>query len=128
MSMHLARGLTTTGKRRGKQKFASAEAKRQHMKLQQDWESLKNKWGVADSKQRKSTIAVELPTVAKSAIRDTGPRPSSLNSWVVGAAAKRETQQYTGTKMVGIGTMHKSNAVPVFSDQEAKDIATMRRG
>jgi hypothetical protein len=30
--------------------------------------------------------------------------------------------------MLGIGTMHKSNSVPVFSDQEAHDIATMRRG
>jgi hypothetical protein len=28
---------------------------------------------------------------------------------------------------VGIGTMHKSNAVPIFSDQEAKDISSMRR-
>jgi hypothetical protein len=35
--------------------------------------------------------------------------------------------RYTGTKIKGIGTMHKSNAVPVFSDEEAKDIASMRR-
>jgi len=27
----------------------------------------------------------------------------------------------------GIGTMHKSNAVPIFSDEEAQDIAKMRR-
>jgi hypothetical protein len=27
----------------------------------------------------------------------------------------------------GIGTMHKSNAVPVFSDEQAQDIAKMRR-
>lgn len=128
MSMHLARGLTTTGKRRGKQKFASAEAKRQHMQLQQDWSALKSKWGATDSGKRKNNVAVELPTVAKSAVRDTGPRPSSLNSWVVGPAVKRETQQYTGDKMVGIGTMHKSNAVPIFSNQEAVDIAKMRRG
>lgn len=127
MTMHLARGLTTTGKRRGKQKFASAEAKRQHMQLQQDWEALKSKWGAADGKRAK-TVAVELPTVAKSAVRDTGPRPASLNSWVVGGAAKRESKQYTGDKMIGIGTLHKSNAVPVFSNQEAVDIATMRRG
>jgi hypothetical protein len=29
--------------------------------------------------------------------------------------------------MKGIGTLHKSNGVPVFSDEEAVDIATMRR-
>ena len=34
----------------------------------------------------------------------------------------------TGTKVIGIGTMHKSNAVPIFSNEEAHDIATMRRG
>jgi hypothetical protein len=36
--------------------------------------------------------------------------------------------KYTGTKMLGIGTLHKSNAVPVFSEQEATEMARMRRG
>jgi len=43
---------------------------------------------------------------------------------------KKESLQYTGErKLVGIATMHKSNAVPIFeSDKEhAKDIARMRR-
>ena len=44
-----------------------------------------------------------------------------------GAVTIKQTPQYTGDKIVGIGTMHKSNAVPIFSDQEAKDISTMRR-
>ena len=34
---------------------------------------------------------------------------------------------YTGEKMKGIATMHKSNAVPVFTDNEAKEISSMRR-
>lgn len=34
---------------------------------------------------------------------------------------------YTGTLVKGIGTMHKSNAVPIISQEEAIDIATMRR-
>lgn len=45
-----------------------------------------------------------------------------------GIAAAKHTQQYTGTKMIGIGTLHKSNAVPVFCDDEAKEMARMRRG
>lgn len=45
-----------------------------------------------------------------------------------GPCALKPNPVYTGTKIKGIGTMHKSNAVPVFSDEEAKDIATMRRG
>ena len=32
-----------------------------------------------------------------------------------------------GTAMKGIGTLHKSNAVPIFTDEEAKDQANMRR-
>lgn len=41
---------------------------------------------------------------------------------------KKATPVYTGTAIKGIGTMHKSNAVPVFSDEQAIEIATMRRG
>jgi len=35
--------------------------------------------------------------------------------------------QYTGDKMLGIATMHKSNSVPVFSSEEAINISKMRR-
>ena len=45
----------------------------------------------------------------------------------VGVAAKKEAPKYTGTLIKGIGTMHKSNAVPILSQEEAIDIATMRR-
>lgn len=41
---------------------------------------------------------------------------------------KREPQQYTGTLIRGIATMHKSNAVPVISDEHAIEISRMRRG
>lgn len=41
---------------------------------------------------------------------------------------KKQTPVYTGDKIKGIGTMHKSNAVPIFSDEQAVEIATMRRG
>lgn len=42
--------------------------------------------------------------------------------------AKKEAEKYTGTLVKGIATMHKSNAVPVINQQEATDIARMRRG
>ena len=45
----------------------------------------------------------------------------------MGPAVKAAPKVYTGTKIKGIGTMHKSNAVPIFTDDEAKDIANMRR-
>ena len=41
--------------------------------------------------------------------------------------SKKETMKYTGTLVKGIATMHKSNAVPVISQEEATEIANMRR-
>ncbi len=63
----------------------------------------------------------------------TGPRggpaqgPKSLNEWITGPVSSKPTPTYTGTKVIGIGTMHKSNMVPIFSDEEAVDISKMRR-
>jgi len=54
--------------------------------------------------------------------------PKSLGSWVTGAVSSKPSPTYTGTKILGIATMHKSNLVPVFSEEEAIDISKMRRG
>ena len=46
----------------------------------------------------------------------------------VGTSLKKEIQQYSGKrKLLGIATMHKSNMVPIFDKEDAKDIAKMRR-
>lgn len=60
-------------------------------------------------------------------VRETKHIPS-LVSVGYSSCAKKEDKIYTGDKLIGIGTMHKSNAVPIFNDNEAKDISTMRRG
>lgn len=44
-----------------------------------------------------------------------------------GSASLKESQQYTGTEMVGITIIHKSCLQPVFSQQSAIDAASMRR-
>lgn len=44
-----------------------------------------------------------------------------------GVCAKEEAKTYTGTLVKGISTLHKSNAVPIISETEAKDHANMRR-
>ncbi len=38
-----------------------------------------------------------------------------------------EKKEYTGTLVKGIATMHKSNAVPIIDQEQATDIANMRR-
>ena len=45
----------------------------------------------------------------------------------LGTATKAAPKVYTGDKMMGIATMHKSNAVPVFNSEEAVEISKMRR-
>ena len=62
----------------------------------------------------------------KKYVRET-PYIPSKNPENMGICSKIQQNQYTGTKIIGIGTLHKSNAVPVFNDAEAKDMAKMRR-
>ena len=57
--------------------------------------------------------------------RDT-PRIASRDTGL-GVAVMRAAPVYTGDKMIGIGQMHKSNAVPVFRQEEAQELASMRR-
>lgn len=45
----------------------------------------------------------------------------------VGVAPRMDSMQYTGRLVKGIGTMHKSNAVPIIDEEHMKDIARMRR-
>lgn len=43
-------------------------------------------------------------------------------------AGKKERLTYTGDQIIGIGTMHKSNLIPISKNSNsAKDIAKMRR-
>lgn len=57
--------------------------------------------------------------------RDTVHYPSCSDT--TGATPRVEPPQYTGTLVKGIGTMHKSNAIPIIDEEQMKDIARMRR-
>ena len=130
MTMHLAHpALTLGGKKRGKQKFRNAEEARKARELDASWAELQKKWGVeAEQKRQRRAMAAEPLTYKLTAPvgRTTSNHIPSRNTGE-GIASSRPSQQYTGTKMKGIGTMHKSNSVPIFSDEEAVAIATMRR-
>ncbi len=46
----------------------------------------------------------------------------------VNGGNKREEMKYSGKrKLIGIGLMHKSNLVPIWDEEGAKEISTMRR-
>jgi hypothetical protein len=131
MTMHLAHpSLSMGGKRKGKVKFRNAEGARKARELDESWKELQKKWDVeAEDKKRKRALAAEPLTYSLSAPagRET-TRIASLDTGHSGAVRTKDIPQYTGTKIIGIGTMHKSNAVPIFSDEQAVEISTMRRG
>jgi hypothetical protein len=130
MTMHLCGpALTTTGKRKGRVKFRNAAEAARARELDADWKKLKADWGVeAEQKRQRRAMKAEPLTYQLTAPpgRET-QRIQSLDTGHTGAVRSKEIPKYTGTKIKGIGTMHKSNAVPVFSDEEAIAIATMRR-
>lgn len=125
MSMHLHHpSLSLNGKKKGKKKWTSAEAKRKADDLEQSWQELLKKYPsstISTKSKSKSTY-----TGIKTDYRTTRHIPSVDTG--LGNAVKSAPKVYTGTKVKGIATMHKSNAVPVFSDEEAVEISKMRRG
>ena len=130
MSMHLHHpSLSLNGKRKGKIKFRNADDARKARELEESWKKLLKTQGV-EIEDRKRTRALKAEPLtyklSTPAGRSNTNHIPSLNSGA-GVATLAPAKVYTGTKVKGIATMHKSNAVPVFSDQEAIDISRMRR-
>jgi predicted lipid-binding transport protein (Tim44 family) len=123
--------LSTTGKKKGKQKWPSAEHKRKAEEAEREWKEIQKKWAteIEDKKRLRGLSAPSLSSSYSLKIpegRNTTAHIKSLNSGL-GSATLAPAKVYTGTMVKGIATMHKSNAVPVFSDEQAVDISRMRR-
>jgi hypothetical protein len=122
--------LSTTGKRKGKVKFRNADEARKARELDESWKALQKRWAVeADDKKRSRGLAAA-PLKGSYSLtipegRNTTAHIKSVDTG--GNAPLKPNPVYTGTKILGIGTMHKSNAVPIFSDEEAIEISRMRR-
>ena len=122
--------LSTTGKRKGKKKFASAEHARTARDLDESWKDLLRRQGI-EQEEKKRGRAMSAPSLSSSYSlkipegRDTTAHIKSVDTG--GNAVLKPSPVYTGTMVKGIATMHKSNAVPVFSNEEAVDISKMRR-
>lgn len=136
MTMHLeGPWLTTTGKwRTRRRRYASAEAARQERELRAEWQQRQTEWSkLAPSFAGQRNYDTASQTLARRSISPQYPpgrEPQAIASRpdTPGTVAARPADKvYTGTKIKGIGTLHKSNAVPVFSDDEAVEIAHMRR-
>jgi hypothetical protein len=129
--MHLLPPMySTTGKKKGKKKFASAEHARKARDLDESWKELQKKWGI-EAEEKKRTRAMAAPSLSSHYSlkipegRNTTAHIKSVDTG--GNATLAPAKVYTGSMVKGIATMHKSNAVPIFSDEQAVDIARMRR-
>lgn len=124
MSMHMLPAMyTTTGKKKGKQKFKSAEAAAKARKNAEAWNQLLAKYDVKQTKPNKKAVHKPTPSNHRHTVFDDA---KSLDTGA-GVAAKADIPQYTGDAMIGIGQLHKSNSVPVFRKEDAEDQAKMRR-
>lgn len=119
--------FSLTGKKNGKKKFRNAEEAKKSKELKESWKSLQKKWGIEENNKKKRSTQIQplKYSLAVPSERSTKKIPSLDTG--IGNAAKIESKVYTGTACKGIATMHKSNAVPVFSNEEAVSIANMRR-
>jgi len=80
------------------------------------------------TKKKKPTNMIKLPgTVYTPFVRETIRYPSrdTGHSGAVTTGVRKYT--YTGDKMLSIAAMHKSNLVPIFTEENAKEVSQMRR-
>jgi len=139
MSMHLAGPWLSTTKHSRRVKISAARLKqlkvdlvghnqflRRHklptMTLDQYIDYVYGKKKIKDFKPKSNNLPVNESS--------NTPYYPSLNTdfkELTGVCAKKEEQVYTGSKLIGIAVMHKSNLVPVFSREDATELAKMRR-
>ena len=127
--MHLCGpALTTTGKKKGKVKFRNAAEAQRARQLDAEWKDLLKRQGVeAEEKKRKRAMAAAPLVYDLNIPAERSTKHIKSLGQTTGVATLKPVQMYTGNEMLGIGQLHKSNAVPVFRQQDAEDLARMRR-
>lgn len=122
MTMHMLPAYyTTTNSRKRKKKKKSQSllaAEREHQKFLDSMGIGKPKARVAQKAEQftcNDQVVGSIPT--------SGTIPGYHPSM-----SKKEQKVYTGTEIIGIAQMHKSNAVPVRGKKAAEEVAKMRRG
>lgn len=140
MTMHLMQGLSTINTKKSKPKKPT---QKQLEKYIQDMKAYNKRMRQIHAHNQQLTLDEYIdyvhgrltlpkkerkfePYVPDLSYRRETPKIPSLSNGI-GVATKPEPLRYTGTLIKGIATMHKSNAVPIINEQQAKDIAQMRR-
>ena len=147
MTMHLARGFSTLNTRKPRQQKLTRAQQEKLVEEHRLYNKRMKQAGRHSERmsyeeyvdyvfgKKKSTTKQEHmdPTTIKTF---TPPAPRYTRQTVQYASletssntipAQPAKKEYTGTLVKGIATMHKSNAVPVLGEDDATDIAHMRR-
>jgi hypothetical protein len=130
MTMHLVGPyLSLNGKKKGKTKFRNADQARQSRELDSSWKELLKRQGVEQEERRRYNALKAPPLAGNYSLtipegRSTRHIPSRDTG---GNATLAPAKVYTGNEMIGIGQLHKSNAIPIFKKSDAEDLAKMRR-
>lgn len=128
MTMHMMHAaFTTTGKKKSKQKFKSAAHAARARENAENWQRLMEKWDVKPQVRKPTKLASNTTNATVYRRECSTDHIPSLDTGKA-VATKKDPMQYTGDAMIGIGQLHKSNAVPIFSKEDAIDISKMRRG
>lgn len=105
-------------------KFSSAKAAQTSRQNKDNWEKLLEKYNILPNKslkKNKSEYKLEIPEMRKT--KKIPSLNSSHHSVTLGKQIK-----YTGTEILGISVLHKSNGIPVFRHSDILDVSKMRRG
>ena len=126
MSMHLVGPwMTTTNYKKRKQKGRTKkdiEAQKYHDKWLRKMGAHPDQ--IKESKKNNASVSI----LSVPDYRSSGNSVPSSDVIPGGSTAPQERQIYSGERrLLGVATMHKSNMVPVFDRDDAKDIAQMRR-
>lgn len=135
MTMHLlGPAYTTTSTRKRKQKVTTSS----HTKMAMDWLEYNKQMKKLGCKTKTFEEYVQYrrgnykPKLRGTPMPDYkvdhSHREKYKSQAEVGVAFKKEPNTYTGTLIKGIATTHKSNLIPIISQEQAEDVARMRRG
>ena len=152
MTMSLVRGMTTLNTKKPKKKKLTLAQISKYQEDMRKHNKYMKKIGAAnlqmnleqyiayvrgEHKPRTKPVATQNNYTHDSAVwqRPVEEAPSLNSEHSFAPCTKKESLQYTGKRrLVGIATMHKSNMVPVFADdddktgsKQATEIAKMRR-
>ena len=140
MSMHMIQGIQVHGKTKKKSKKLDMKAVEMQWRAHNKDMRRKNMHSLQFKTLQNYVdyITGNMPKIKKEFVEYAPTKPYVSNTkeyrslqtsdTIPGACARKETPTYTGDLIVGIGQMHKSNAVPIMrGTTQAIDIANMRR-